>query len=431
MLQLILQAISYPFGPRLAWITGLLGIALSLLIFGFFLTKPPSQFSETPPRIGLVLAGNCGDDLAVYSTLDHDQNILLGVSVKASEPEAYSSTFRRLADEVEASVSYAPLSDEIDCDRMRLAVVGPPKSSVTPVGAVFGDIIVQNHSVGSSRRSGIVETALREDENGPGSDRGSADQVRDGARAKVGFVSTADFPEIIKPAESVDTDYIGPESDLLGTTDPDFGGILQDCIGSHGASHTDIDLSEHPCVAFVEAEALPGFVGVAIPSTRCAQPVGAEPVQCMSTSGLVQRRIAPVALLFKIDCPECRKGQRFGFSLEAIFTQMSAWISGNDKTVSLTALSTDRKAPTPWRDDDAARTKRFDDWVSTTKVGAYSTTIDSYVWQSKNMDERRQFNLMWGAIILGLGMTILIELLIVSIHPGIRLQTTPPDEDGV
>lgn len=413
--------------------TGLLAIALSLLLFGYLLTKPPGQFSDTPPRIGLVLSGACEGELAVYSTLDRNRDIVLAVSIKASEPGDYSRTFKNLAEQLETSVPYAPLGDEVNCDRMQLALVGPPNSAIEPKGAVFGGVIVQNQTVGSYRRSGVIETALSEDDNAtaPATDPTSGPIRRnpDAVRRNVGFISTIDNPNIIQNADLSDVDDIGRRGSVLGTADRDFGSILADCIGPHNLTEAEIDLSLHSCAAFVKAEAFPEFVNVASPTMSCVQPGGPETRQCIGKSSLMTKRLAPVALLFKIDCPECKRGQKLGFTVEAIFTQMSTWISGSDTTVSLTAVSTKRKVPTPWSDDDATRKKRFDDWISTADVGAYATTLDSYVWEPKNLNEQRQFNLMWGAIVLGLGMTILIELLIVSIHPGIRLQTTPHKED--
>ncbi|NQY12892.1 MAG: hypothetical protein HRT81_03400 [Henriciella sp.] len=379
------------------------------------------------------MPGACKGELAVYTTLDRNQNIVMGVSIKASKPSDYSRTFRSLAEQLDESVPYAPLSDEVNCNQMQLALVGPPNSAIEPVGAVFGGIILQNQTVGSDRRSGIVETALSEDEHSaePAIDPNSGPIRRIPAMTppNIGYLSLSDNPDIIQNVSVANANNNGLRGDVFGTADPDFSNILRECIGAYNQTETDLDLSQHACAAFVKAEAFPEYVPFASPSVRCVEVEGVEEPSCTTKSSLAQKQTAPMAMLFKIDCPDCKKGQKYGFTVDAIFTEMRTWISGNDTTVSLTALSTRNKVPMPWSDDDATRTKRFDDWLSTAEVGAYATTLDSYVWEPKNLDENRQFNLMWGAIVLGLGMTILIELLIVSIHPGIRLQTTPPERD--
>lgn len=412
--------------------TSLLAVAGLLLLFGYLLTKPPSQFSETPPRIGVLIDDNCKGELAVYSTIDSSGDIMMAVSAKATRPSDYTKTFVRLADQPETSAPYAPLSDELFCRDIQMAVVGPPGSSISPMGAVFGDVVVQNQTVGSYRREGIVETALSTEP--PSNSVGNGDlteQVIDPDVPRVGYISVADDPSLIQHVDLSNTDHFGRRGNLFGIADPDFESVLWDCVdAAESESETGLNLSQFPCINFVRSEPLPGYVAVASPTTSCSEPGGPETRQCVSKSSIAQKAIAPVALLFKIECPECKLGQRIGFTVDAIFTEMSTWLSGSERTVSLSAVAANNKTPAPWSDDDATRTKRYDNWISTTEVGAYSKTLDSYVWEPKNFNESRQFNLMWGAIVLGLGMTILIELLIVSIHPGIRLQMTPPDEDA-
>ncbi|WP_273239833.1 hypothetical protein [Hyphomonas atlantica corrig.] len=429
MLQLLLSALYNPFRRGYAWALIISLIALAAFSAGYWLIQPPKSFASRPPTLAIQADSGCEGPWTVYAGAGNKDNFIIAVVADTEEPLSYASKFEEILANPQTSDPYAPFNKMTHhCGVMDIAVVAPKGSTLIPLGAVFGGGDIQNANIGNFLEEDFNPyfDADAEIEKLIASEKERALKNADGSIAfltptldenQIGYVAMREDKTALEVLAADAED--GPYS---MRTRP----FWNECAEEAGeAAPTPL-----ACAFRLRATPRPSpYLGPHL--TRMCLPSDEEksagvgfcddPIEAVSVGGN-DYDVAPVAILFELKCSECKAGNQNGLSIATAFGgYYPLGLKDFRGEFSYSPISTPNFQATPWKSDSTPRTSSVGNWSTKRNIGYRSDLIDSYVWNPTSTAERRQFQITLGSILMGLGLTLIAEILIVSLHPGVKL----------
>lgn len=438
MLQLLLSALANPFRRGYGWLIFVVLLAATSFAGGFSMILPPKEFTTRPPILAIEAQSGCRGPWTVYAGVRDHGRFIIAVVADADSPLAYADKFGEIVNKPDRSQPYAPINEMTDrCGSvMDISLVGPKYSQLTPLGAVFGGADIQNGNLGSSVMSEFNRfiDADAEIKERSAADEESALKYPDGSIAfmiptlkenEIGYVALKEDQTALEVLQ------IDSDSDIYSLESRPY---LKECIEDESKESQSYD---QKCAMKLKASARKQryqgshLARICLPGEDDEQS-DSVPVECENrmkaiSAGGDDYPVVPVALVFELNCPSCKTGNRTGLSISAAFDSLLILGMTNfEREFSYAPISNIEFDAAPWRTDSSARDTSAGNWLTRRFAYYRSNVIDSYVWTPTGELQRRTVFLTLGSILMGLGLTLLAEVLIVLLHPGIRLGLVPP-----